>query len=110
MRKHWFIFPPIAIAVVFLLSAAVMLLWNALLPPLLNVGTVTYWQALGLLILSRLLFGGFHRGWGHHRRHSHFLAHRWMQMSDEEREKVRHEWKSRCGWCPPPAGQTDQPS
>ena len=109
MRRYWFIFPPIAIAVVFLLSAVVMLLWNAILPPLLNVGIIGYWQALGLLVLARILFGG-HHGWGHRHRHPQWSRHRWMQLSDEEREKIRQEWRSRCGWSGPPAGESNQPT
>ena len=56
-------------------------LWNWLLPPLFGVRQVTLWQALGLLALSRILFGGFGRGGGSHdgpRRH-----HReWWRKSD----------------------------
>ena len=40
-------------------------LWNWLLPPLLDVPEVTFWQALGLLALCRILFGGFGKGGGH---------------------------------------------
>ena len=41
----------------------VRLLWNWLLPDLFGLRQITFWQALGLLALSRILFGGF----GHHR-------------------------------------------
>ncbi len=43
----------------------VRLLWNWLLPPILGVREVTFWQALGLLALCRILFGGFGRGGSH---------------------------------------------
>lgn len=43
---------------------AVRLLWNWLLPPLFGVREVSLWQALGLLALCRILFGGWGRGWG----------------------------------------------
>ncbi len=51
-------------------AAAVMLLWNALIPSIIGWNTITYLQALGILVLSRLLFGGFgsirHRAKMHH--------------------------------------------
>ena len=45
-----------------LIGFAVMTLWNALLPAILGVSFITFWQAMGLLLLSRILFGGFGRG------------------------------------------------
>jgi hypothetical protein len=39
-------------------------LWNWLLPPLLGVDELTFWQALGMLALCRILFGGFGMGGG----------------------------------------------
>ncbi len=58
----------VAFVVVFVVaaSALVMWLWNALIPTLIGWGTVNFWQAAGLLILCRLLFGGFGRHHGHH--------------------------------------------
>ena len=65
-KRNWFVIGPVlfmvVIAVAFLVGWIVMLLWNALLPPVLGLHTVTYWQAVGLLILSRILFGGFSKG------------------------------------------------
>ncbi len=58
----------VAFVVVFAAAASVivMLLWNALIPSLIGWGAVNFWQAAGLLILCRLLFGGFGRHHGHH--------------------------------------------
>lgn len=96
----WAIFIPIAIAAgVFVFGSVVMLLWNALLPALFGLKTITFWQALGILVLSKILFGGFSRGHGHHKchGHSHHWQHgRWMHLSPEEKEKMRTEWKGRC--------------
>ncbi|MDR0766193.1 MAG: hypothetical protein LBF09_04580 [Odoribacteraceae bacterium] len=72
-----------------LLAAAaggVMLLWNALLPDITGCSTVNYWQAAGLLVLCRLLFGGLHPGAFHPRGHAR-LHERWRGMSREEREQ-----------------------
>jgi len=98
MKKHWIkkaMFIPVIIAaglVVF--STAVMLLWNSILPGLIHVSEITFWQALGILVLAKILFG---TGWGHKGGHWGYRRHHWMQMSEEEREKFRAEWKHRCG-------------
>jgi hypothetical protein len=57
-------------AFAFLFGAVVMWLWNALMPVIFHLGIITYWQAVGLAILGRLLFGGFHHG-GHHHHGNH---------------------------------------
>ncbi|SRR6266567_1110336 len=78
-------------------------LWNWLMPSLFGLHAITYWQALGLLVLSRILLGGFrgrpHFGppWRHRRRE------RWQQMTPEEREKFRAGMAGRCGHHGPPA-------
>lgn len=58
-RKRWFfkgfIFVLVFIAV---LSLAVMLLWNWLMPMIFGITTITYIQAIGLLILSKILLTG----------------------------------------------------
>jgi hypothetical protein len=73
-------------AVIFVvLGLLVMTLWNALLPAILGVKAIGFWQALGILVLSRILFGGlgFRPGmFGAHRR----MHERWMNMTPEQRE------------------------
>lgn len=51
----------IFIAVFAAAIAIVMLLWNALIPSIIGWSAINYWQAAGLMILSRLLLGGFGR-------------------------------------------------
>lgn len=68
-----------------LLGAVVMLLWNWVMPGLIQgIAPLDYWRALGLLVLSRILFGGF-RGRG--LRHDPQQWQRWQQMTPEEREQ-----------------------
>ena len=90
------IFAPIGIAVaVLIFGLVVMLLWNALVPAIFGLGVITFWQALGILVLSKILFGGF----GFHRRPGrtdHYKYDRWRNMSQEEREKMKTEWRNRC--------------
>ena len=65
-----------------LFGAVVMWLWNCLMPAIFHLGIITYWQAVGLAILGRLLFGSFHHG-AHHRAHRRFGAWRHRgQMGD----------------------------
>ncbi len=73
----------------------VKLLWNWLLPPLFGFPLVTFWQALGLLALSRILVGGFglHGGRSNMRRR---MTERWQRMTPEEQERFRQGMRG--GW------------
>lgn len=99
-RKLFFVFPLFFIAAILLLSFIVMLLWNAILPPVLNIHAITYWQAAGIFILCKILFGSFkRRGFSSSERSWRGgppWRQKWMNMSDEERAKFREEWKKRC--------------
>ena len=78
-------------------GAAVMWLWNWLAPDLFGWHTIGFWQAIGLLVLCRLLVGGFRgRAGGHGWRGR--LAERLEAMTPEEREKFRAGLRGRCGW------------
>ena len=95
------IFIPVAFAAfVFIFGSVVMLLWNAILPAVLGVKIITFWQAIGILVLSKILFGGFMHGHsrGKFHGHRHNWHEKWMHLSPEEREKMRAEWKERCGY------------
>lgn len=77
-------------------TTIVMLLWNALLPSLFHFPVITWPQALGLLVLSKLLFGGFRGGGGPRQHWKNKMKQRWMNMQPEEREKFMQEWNRRC--------------
>jgi hypothetical protein len=89
---------------IFIGGTIVRLLWNWLLPPLFGWPEVTFWQALGLLALCRILFGGF----GGHRSHRSAIRRRmeerWEHMSPEERERFRQSMGRRFGFGPPTGG------
>ncbi len=89
------LFVPIATAAgLFIFGSVVMLLWNALLPGILGAGTITFWQALGILVLSKILFGGFpgkHGRRGFHR-HGYDIREKLSNLSPEEKEKFKKEW------------------
>ena len=79
------------------LGFVVMSLWNALLPDIFGVRAIGFWQAVGLLILSKLLFGGFrtHGGGGPSWRRR--FKERWEQMTPEERESFKQGMRRGCG-------------
>ena len=72
-------------------SAVVMLLWNLLIPEIFGLNMINFWQAAGLLILSRILFSSSWGGGKPHDRHmdnfrDNPIHEKWMKMSDKERE------------------------
>ena len=83
----------------------VMHLWNWLAPELFGFRTITFWQALGLLALCRILFGGFGLNGGGNRdssrrmeaRIGERMAERWEHMTPEERERFRQGLDERSG-------------
>jgi hypothetical protein len=101
MRRHWFLrgikFVLFAALFLAISGLVVMRLWNWLTPPLFGWHVLTFWQAVGLLILSKLLLGGF-RGrpvWNPYWRRR--MMERWERMTPEEREKFRQGMRGRCG-------------
>ena len=92
-----------ALAIFTLMGLATMLLWNAIAIPLFAAPAITFWQALGLMLLGRLISGnlsprGGRRGfgpWGRHRGGP--WRERWQAMSEEERQQVMQRWGGRCG-------------
>lgn len=101
--KGRFIFIPLGIAACLTLAGfAVMLLWNALLPDILFVNTITFWQALGIFLLCKILFGfgrgggrgcGGGPGWMRHR-----MEEKFKHMTPEQKEAFKQKMRDRaCG-------------
>jgi uncharacterized membrane protein len=115
MRKKWIFLAPVTIVIFIAIGGEVVLqLWNWLLPALFGWRQITFWQAVGLLALCRILFGGGgFGGRGLHR--SNFrrrMAERWERMTPGEREKFRQGMRSRCFGAPAggtPVGGTREP-
>ena len=78
-------------------SYLVMSLWNILMPSIFAVRAISFWQALGLLVLSKILFGGFRPYAGGGPRWRRRLMERWEQMTPEEREKFKQGMRRGCG-------------
>jgi len=114
MRRKWFFIAPAAIVAIVLFIAlggeVVMQLWNWLLPPLFGWRLITFRQALGILALCRILFGGHGHGWRGHGR-SRFrdrMAGRCKRMSPEEREHFRQAMRERWGFSQAPGASSGQ--
>ena len=88
----------LGIAAVFLFTYLVMLLWNALMPAIFNLATISFWQAMGLLVLSKIFFGFGGGGCKGRRWRRNIPQQHWAAMTTEEKEKFRQEWRTRCGW------------
>lgn len=95
---RFLIIAPLAVAALFGISAVVMLLWNWVIPAVSTLEAITYWQAMGILVLSKILFGCGHcyrHHRGHHLHHAR-LHQRFMEMSDEEKSAFKDQWSKRC--------------
>jgi hypothetical protein len=85
------------VALAAILIYVVMRLWNWLTPALFGWHTIGFWQAAGLLLLCKILFGGFRGGHGHNLHWRRRMMERWEHMTPEEREKFRESMRGRCG-------------
>lgn len=111
-RRFRFALPVFILIAALGFGAIVQWLWNAVLPAAANFNTITYWQAVGLFVLCKILFGGFKGPGGHPHRHKWQRFHgrfgrggreemrawknKWMKMTDEERIRFRQEmWNRR---------------
>ncbi|MBI1227118.1 MAG: hypothetical protein GC192_17940 [Bacteroidetes bacterium] len=96
-RKKFFLIPFGIAAFLLLIGWVVMLLWNAILPNVVaGVSALTYWQAVGLLVLSKILFSGFHGKPGPRPGGGMHWREKWMNMSEEERAQFKAKWRERC--------------
>jgi hypothetical protein len=101
MRALWVMKAVKVVAIVVVattvLGFIVMSLWNWLAPAVFGLHEISFWQALGILILSKILFGGFRGGPGRGGPWRGRMRERWQQMTPEEREKLRQGIRAGCG-------------
>lgn len=104
MNKVSFVLKCVVVAAlaVGLIGWVTMLLWNWLVPDLFNGPALTYWQALGLLVLTKILFWGF-SGKHHHSSSGHapYWKHRFYEKFSNMPAEQREEFKRRMNekWC-----------
>jgi hypothetical protein len=106
-RRSFRIFIPFVIlAFIAAVTFVVQALWNGVLVDVVAVKTITYWQALGLLLLARILVGGWPGkgggrcgpGW-----RARMMAKKWESLDPAQREKMREEMRRRFGDWPRPS-------
>lgn len=97
-RKRWYFFIPMIFIAILAIGFITMALWNALMPVIFHLTPITFYQAIGLLVLSRILLGGLHKG-SHHRHFGNKMRERWEQMTPEEREKLQQRLHQHGFWC-----------
>ena len=101
MKRHWFVRGPkfvlFAVLFVTVFGLVVMRLWNWLMPALFGWHSINFWQAVGILVLSKILFGGFRGYPGRHVQWPRRMMERWEHMTPEEREKFRQGMRGHCG-------------
>ena len=110
MKRHRFVrglkFVLFAAMFVTVCGFVVMSLWNWLMPALFGWHVISFGQAVGILILSKILFGGFRGRPGRHIYWRRRMMERWEQMTPEEREKFSQGMHGCCGPFGAPAAQS----
>jgi hypothetical protein len=110
-RRKWifFVAPPAAVLFVAAGGYTIKALWNWLLPAIFTgAHLITFWQAIGLLLLCRILFGSWHGG--HNAGRHHRRKEQWEAMTVEEREKIRQNMRDRCGSFGPSTPESTRPA
>ena len=110
--KRLLLIAPLAILGILIFVAiggeVVMQLWNWLLPPLFGFRQITFWQALGLLALCRILFGGFGLHGSGRSDFRRRMEERCEHLTPEERERMRQRMRARWGFGPPSGESGEQ--
>jgi Ca2+/H+ antiporter, TMEM165/GDT1 family len=86
----------IVVLAFFLFGYVTMYLWNWLMPYLFHLPEITFKMAIGLVILSKILFGGFRGGRGGHWGRRKYWKAKWESMTPEEREQFKTTFAERC--------------
>lgn len=91
------------VAALAIFPLVIMLIWNAIMPDIFGLVEINFWQALGLLVLGKILFSGFgwRKGYHGHRHHGHWRSRwhsKWVKMTPEEEKEFREKYGYSCGW------------
>lgn len=98
--KKGFVFLVFILLFITVIGYVIQFLWNAILVDATGVKPISYWQAIGLFLLSRILFGGFRFGGPkkYKSRNSRKAPwkERWQNMTEAEKQDMKERWKRRC--------------
>ena len=102
-KAKGFLIAVACVAMFFLVTAILMWLWNCILPDVIGVKIINYWQAMGILVLSKILFGGFRGGSRKFSRcKEKHINENSEHFSDDEKEQFKQKLKERFAnspWC-----------
>ncbi len=107
MKGYWIAKMALMVILFFVVvSAVLMYLWNWLLPEIFGLPVITFWQAAGILLLSKIIFGFGKKGGPP--RGGPSWKHKWSNMSEEQKQQWKEKFKEK--WCSPPdhRGEKDQ--
>lgn len=95
LQKHLVFIPLFLVGMVALLGGLILCLWNWLMPEIFGLPEITFWQAVGLLVMCRLLVGNIglcgghhHHGHGHCDASQNKLREHWASLTPEERQRI----------------------
>lgn len=89
--KKGFLIAPVILALLTLCIYLTMVLWNWLMPQIFRLPEIGFWQAAGLLVLGRFIFGGFHHKHCWRENHlSYEMRKKIRTMTPEERKEYFH--------------------
>ena len=98
--KRKFLFIPVMILLIAVLSAVIMAIWNIIMTVIFNLPAINFWQAVGIFIMAKILFGGFRNfGVWHHYPWKYNLRDKLSKMTPEEKEtffKNLHSYRKHC--------------
>ena len=101
MNTHFFRYAFLPLAIITIFTTIVMFLWNILIPGIFGLATINFWQALGLLVLARVLLGGISgRFWMNREMHPRRnpIYKKWMEMTPEDRKEFIRQRHHRHGF------------
>lgn len=117
MNKKMIFIPFFFVGMAALVIWVVMLLWNWLMPMLFDLSCITFWEAAGILLLSKILFGGF--GGSKHKCHCQQnrtggwkdkFKHKWGHLSDEDKQKWEAKFAKKMGCDSPAESSPNEPA
>lgn len=98
MKGYWFAKIALMVILFFtVVTGVVMYLWNWLMPDIFSLRPITFWEAAGILLLSKILFGFGKKG-GHHPGGPSW-KHKWGGMTEDQKNQWKEKFKEK--WCSP---------
>ena len=95
-KKKFLLIIPLVIGAIALFTLLFQEIWNRVIPDVFHFTRVTFWQALGILVISKILFSGRFGGHNMRGKFRSKISKFKESFSEEDRNKLRQEWRNRC--------------